>query len=171
MPYANPEDRKANSRRYYEANKDLILEANAVREKVHPRLHYHARYRKENKTSAREYMREYERSRKSTDLDFKLRCVLRGRMSKAVRFGKAGSAIKDLGCTVSELRAHLESLFQQGMSWENYGEWHIDHMVALATVNLLDPVQFRKVAHYTNLQPLWKGDNVKKGTKLGAAAK
>ena len=69
------------------------------------------------------------------------------------------------GCSASTLAAHLESKFQDGMSWDNYGEWHVDHILPMASFNLLDPIERAKANHYTNLQPLWAEENFKKGSR------
>lgn len=91
---------------------------------------------------------------------------LRSRLSHAVaRNSKSGSAVKDLGCSVPELRAHLESRFQPGMSWDNYGEWHVDHIKPLAKFDLSNRAQLLEACHFSNLQPLWAGDNLSKGAR------
>lgn len=91
---------------------------------------------------------------------------LRSRLSKALkRVSKTGSAIRDLGCQIIELQLHLQSLFQPGMSWDNYGEWHIDHIKPLASFNLSDPEELKMACHYTNLQPMWAKDNRLKSNK------
>jgi hypothetical protein len=83
------------------------------------------------------------------------------------RSQKTGSAVRDLGCTISELKKHLESKFQLGMTWGNRGkEWHIDHIIPLAQFNLQDRQQFLIACHYTNLQPLWAKDNIVKGKSV-----
>lgn len=89
---------------------------------------------------------------------------------------KKGSAVRDLGCSVEELRAHLEALFQPGMTWDNYGRgpkdnpralyFEIDHIIPLASFDLTDREQFLKACHYTNLQPLWHHQNRAKGDKM-----
>jgi hypothetical protein len=81
---------------------------------------------------------------------------------------KTSSAVQDLGCTIPELKFHLESLFQDGMTWENHGKygWHIDHIFPLARVDWNNEEQIKKVCHYTNLQPLWAKDNLQKGAKI-----
>ena len=78
-----------------------------------------------------------------------------------------GSAVRDLGCSVEELKRHLEKQFQPKMNWENYGlyGWHIDHIKPLVNFDLTNREQFLEACHYTNLQPLWAEDNLSKGAK------
>jgi hypothetical protein len=73
-----------------------------------------------------------------------------------------------LGCTIPELKAHLEKQFKPGMSWSNYGYrgWHIDHIIPLSSFKLSDPEQQRKATHFTNLQPLWGYENQSKSDRL-----
>ena len=79
---------------------------------------------------------------------------------------KAAKSEVLLGCTVQEARQHLESLFQPGMSWENHGEWHIDHIRPCASFSDLTQLEQQKqCCHYTNLQPLWAIDNILKSDK------
>ena len=80
---------------------------------------------------------------------------------------KSGSAVKDLGCSIEYLKAYLEGQFEPGMTWDNWGRrgWHIDHIRPLASFDLTDPEQFKQAVHYTNLQPLWAKDNLKKGKR------
>lgn len=76
---------------------------------------------------------------------------------------KEGTVGELLGCPVVWLEAWLESLFKPGMSWENYGPvWHIDHIKPCAAFNLTDPEQQRICFHWTNLQPLFALDNLRK---------
>jgi hypothetical protein len=108
------------------------------------------------------------RNRLSNDLNFKLRSALRCRLKEAIKNNqKSGSAVRDLGCSIEELKTHLESKFLPGMTWDNWSRdgWHIDHIVPLASFDLSDPEQLKKACHYTNLQPLWAKDNIRKGDK------
>jgi hypothetical protein len=92
---------------------------------------------------------------------------LRSRFYQAVKKGyRAGSAVRDLGCSVKELKVYLEKKFQPGMNWKNYGKWHIDHIIPLSSFDLTDRDQVKKACHYTNLQPLWAEDNLKKWAKM-----
>ena len=71
-----------------------------------------------------------------------------------------------LGCDFKQVKSHLESQFAEGMSWDNYGEWHIDHRLPLARFDLTKGEEQEKAFHYTNLQPLWAKDNMSKGAKV-----
>ena len=81
---------------------------------------------------------------------------------------KSGSAVKNLGCTIEQLKQHLESKFQPEMSWDNWTTdgWHIDHIKPLASFDLTDKNQLLEACHYTNLQPMWAKDNLSKSDKI-----
>jgi hypothetical protein len=109
------------------------------------------------------------KNRKQTDINFKILTNLRTRISQAVKKLKKANKTKNLiGISLDELRSYLESKFQSGMNWENYGHkgWHIDHIIPCVSFDLSDPEQQKKCFHYTNLQPLWWFDNLKKGYKI-----
>jgi hypothetical protein len=78
---------------------------------------------------------------------------------------KRGSAVRDLGCSIPEFIGYIADKFQKGMSWDNHGEWHLDHIKPLASFDLEDLKQFKQAVHYTNYQPLWAFDNLSKGAK------
>lgn len=112
---------------------------------------------------------EYHRKKLKTDVQYKLSHNLRCRLYKFLNHKrKAGSAVKDLGCNINELKTYLESKFLPGMSWDNHGQygWHIDHIKPLSSFDLSDRDQFLQACHYTNLQPLWWQDNLTKSDKL-----
>lgn len=76
------------------------------------------------------------------------------------------SIIDYLGCSYPDLQKHLELMFLEGMTWDNYGTWQIDHIYPLSKVDLTDEDQIKKVCHYKNLQPLWAKDNKLKSDKI-----
>ncbi len=122
-------------------------------------------YTKANKEKIRTWRRQYQKEKYSTDINYKLRRRLRLRIYQALcGRTKPDSVLNALGCTVDELRLHLEAQFQPNMTWDNYGRWHIDHIKPLVAFNLEDRQQFESACHYTNLQPLWAMDNLLKGT-------
>jgi len=124
---------------------------------------------KQKKTAkGRKATSEYTKRKRLTSIEFKLAATIRTRLSNVlIRNKKPGSSIRHLGCTLFELKKHLESLFQDGMTWENHGRmgWHIDHIKPLSKFQLSDLKQFKEACHYTNLQPLWYDDNIRKGNK------
>lgn len=110
----------------------------------------------------------YSRIRCKTDPEFKIKKLLRTRIYNALkRQQKSLSAISNLGCSIVEFQNYIESKFQPGMTWENWNRygWHIDHIRPLASFNLTNPLEFQQAVHYTNLQPLWAIDNIKKSDK------
>lgn len=124
---------------------------------------------KKYKTENREQVRAYERNLIATNPEFKLARNMRIRINQALKremAKKTNSMIKSIGCSVRDLMKHLESKFQSGMSWDNYGKWHVDHEKPCASFNLADPEQQKICFHYTNLQPLWAIDNITKSNKF-----
>ena len=154
---ANKDKLKVKKKAYREANKDKL--------KVKKKKWYEA-----NKDECKEYQKIYRKAnrykkneRYNNDIQFKLSEILRCRLYQALKNNqKVGSAVRDLGCTISELKRYLESKFQSGMTWDNYGlyGWHIDHIKPLASFDLNDRKQLLEACHYTNLQPLWAKDNL-----------
>lgn len=116
--------------------------------------------RKKWNTNNREKIAKYHRERKQNDIMYRIKCYLRTRTCQAVKGTlKGGSAITDMGCSWIELRNHLTFLFKDGMTWNNYGEWEIDHIMPLSKFDLTNKEEFLKAAHYTNLQPMWWREN------------
>jgi len=119
-----------------------------------------------NKETIYKKKKKYIYDKRKNDIKWRLKSNLRCRIKRAINGNyKSGSAIESLGCSIYEFKVYLEKLFQPGMSWDNYGRdgWHIDHIKPLSLFDLTDPKQLKEACYYTNLQPLWQYDNLKKG--------
>lgn len=121
----------------------------------------------------REKIRAYVNHRYSTDVCFKLKQQLRHRLYDAIFNNyKNGSGVRDLGCSIDELKIWLESQFQPGMTWKNWGsgenDWQIDHIIPFHLLKYKDKdgkdymsyESQRVVCHYKNLRPMWRNDNL-----------
>lgn len=119
---------------------------------------YNASLDKQTKKARREkYFRNHPQAKIANNI--------RNRLNKIIK-NKPTSFINALGCTIVHLIKFLEDQFEPGMSWENHGEWHIDHIIPLSSFDLSDMEQYRRACHYTNLQPLWAADNIRKRNKI-----
>lgn len=120
-------------------------------------------YYEENK----EKIFSYIYNKRKTDPIYKLKYTLRLRMYEALRrksWRKNASSEKLLGADIETVKEYIERQFKEGMSWENHGEWHIDHIIPLSTAETKE--EMYKLFHYTNLQPLWAVENLKKYNKI-----
>lgn len=113
------------------------------------------------------YNRNYYHEVQSKDINFKISHNVRTRITKVLHgINKSESTQKLLGCSIEDFKLHLESQFKPGMSWDNYGDWHIDHIRPCSGFDLSKKSEQQKCFHYKNLQPLWAVDNLEKGTKV-----
>ena len=127
---------------------------------IERRKTYHTKYNK----SHRKEKALYSKVRKTMDIHFKLKCNLRTRVYKALKgHDKSLSTMFLIGCDIDYLMYHLQEQFVGGMSWDNYGDWHVDHRLPCASFDLSKESEQRACFHYTNLQPLWAKENLKKG--------
>lgn len=153
----NAEKNKERNNHWRQKNKDKI--------KLQTKL-----YRKTHATEIRLYKYYYTKTRRKMDPLFKFSCHIKNlikdsfKRNKTRKFKKQSKSEKLLGCSIPELRDHLAKQFQKGMTFENHGQWHIDHIIPLASAKTQEEVE--KLCHYTNLQPLWAKDNLSKGKKL-----
>jgi hypothetical protein len=95
----------------------------------------------------------------------KLKSSLRSRLYAFVKGKNKKSSFEYVGCSIDELKEHLSNQFTDGMSWDNYGEWHIDHITPCASFDLSKESDIFDCFNYSNLQPLWAKDNLAKGAK------
>lgn len=145
---------KKRRREYYHQNKEKVLAAQ--KESAKRNIH---------KTRAQKAA--YCRKRRARDPVFLLIGRMRCRINDALRYQKlpkSGKTKELLGCDLETLKSHMESLFTDGMNWENRSQWHIDHIVPLSSAKTEQEIS--KLFHYKNLQPLWSKDNLSKGAKI-----
>lgn len=112
---------------------------------------------------------EENRKRRHRSPSLRIRNAVQGRIWSALKGKSSGRLFTRLGYTVGELTAHLEARFQPGMTWLNYGKWHVDHRKPCAAFDQTDPAQFAECWALSNLQPLWAADNLRKGSRYGEA--
>lgn len=123
------------------------------------------KYKEYGKNRVRDYKKEYSDLRKSEIRTLKY--SLRNRIYQAFKYRnmkKNVSTSELLGCDFNYAKIHIEKKFTEGMSWDNYGEWHIDHIVPLNSAKTKEEI--KELFNYKNLQPLWAKDNLSKGCKI-----
>lgn len=151
---AHSEYLKEKKREYYQKNKERLL---PIMKENH----------KKNWNSLLVAKNVWKRKRKQTDPTFRLVVNMRERIRHAVKTAKAfkSSGAKELlGCSVQFLIGYIESKFEIGMTWENYGKWHIDHIIPCSGFDLSTKEGQSECFHYSNLQPLWAEQNLAKGS-------
>jgi hypothetical protein len=165
----NKERMKEYKKEYYQVNKKYKKEYN--KEYREANKEYYKEYLKEyhqvNKEKLEEYRKEYKRERRKTDPLFKMKCNLSTRTWAAFKnkgYSKTSKTRKMLGIDWEVAKQHIERQFKKGMNWNNYGEWHIDHIIPLSSASTSE--RLKELCHYTNLQPLWAEDNLSKSDKI-----
>ena len=159
------EKRKQYLKQFYLKNREKRLQYNKEwrlknKEKI-------KQWRLNNKEKSKKYQNKYYKKKIKIDPNYKLIKNMRSRIWSGLKGRyKSKSTIKLLGCSVKECWQHLKSKFQPGMTKENYGQWHVDHIIPCASFDLKCPVQQMACFHYTNLQPLWAADNIRKKDKI-----
>lgn len=152
------------SKKWRELNREYYLQLGR---------NYYQQHKKENSLKCKEYskihrkqLNRYLRTWKKEYPESILIDRLRKRIWDAIKNNyKSAHTLELLGCSIESLRIHLQKQFTKGMSWSNYGKWHIDHIKPCASFDLFKPKEQRKCFNYTNLQPLWAEDNLRKGIK------
>lgn len=166
---------------------------------VEKRMEYQRKWRAENPDASAKYARkaraknpeafnertkewrkanpDYVKNRRATDIEFKIVSCLRSRLLTCVRQAKSGkvsNALDLLGCSMDYFMKFIEKQWKVGMTWSNHGlgegMWHLDHRKAVSRFNIRDEWEQRWCFHYSNFQPLWEIDNLKKSNKLNYTA-
>lgn len=162
----NPAAVAAYNKEYYAENrqesKDRFrswVQDNALRRKEYMRL-WHVENPEKNRSYSK---RRLENIR--VRIENAVRCRIWATIIRGSKNGRRSLSL--LGYSAEDLRAHIQRQFSQGMTWDNYGEWHIDHVIPLSSFNYQTPddPEFKAAWAMTNLRPLWKIDNLRKGAK------
>jgi len=174
--------KKEYDKQWYLKNKQLKKEYDIkYRKEVYNKIRRERRkndpeYRKKINEARNEYGKrpeqkikrnKYLKNKLKTDYNYKLIHTIRVRIKDVLRgHSKSDSTINMLGCTINELWKHLESTFKPGMTKENHGLWHVDHIIPCSSFDLSKPEEQAKCFHYSNLQALWAHENLSKGAKV-----
>jgi hypothetical protein len=124
-------------------------------------------YRIKNINKIRDYRKNFVKRKRSENPLYKLKHNLRvrtGEYFKISKITKRNKTFDIIGMNPTDLKVYLEKMFTVNMSWDNYGEWHIDHITPLNSAKTEEEII--KLCHYTNLQPLWAADNIRKKDKI-----
>ena len=176
----NSEKVKASKTRYYLEHKEEIAVKNREYreknlEKIKEQQKEYSKKRRIHRrelnkiwrTNNLEHSRNYVRNKYNEDLNFRLRSICRQFVRRAylsIGTKKERNTKKFLGYTPLELKEHIEKQFKEGMTWDNYGEWHIDHIIPISSAKNLE--EGIKLSQLENLQPLWAEENLEKRNKI-----
>jgi hypothetical protein len=167
---ANADRRKAQGRAYYLANK-AACNARSAENYADNKEAYAVRTRAAKRRKPelyRDLARQYQRRRRAVDVEWRLRSRLSAQLNYCLKTGKGGKTTEaTVGYSIAELRTHLERQFTKGMGWDNMGEWHIDHIVPLASFTITGPndPELRRAWSLPNLRPIWAAENLAKHHK------
>ncbi len=170
----NKDKIKEKNKKYREKNKEKIkIKNKEYNQKNKIKINeYQKQWRKENREKWNVIRNKCERKRRKTDPQFRLRCIFSSAISTALKERKTSkkgySWEKILGYTTQDLMEHLESQFTEGMNWENYGKWHVDHIKPQSSFSFssYEDNEFQECWALSNLQPLWSQDNLIKSNKI-----
>jgi hypothetical protein len=170
------ECQKIDSKKYRLENKEKIKEYNTKWNKENQEYYkkyfeeyYIINYEKEKERKLkwsrdnREYSNNYQKKRKKENILFNIISNMRNSVNRYLKY-KSKHTFEIIGCSPQLLKEHLENQFVSGMGWDNRSEWHIDHIIPLSSAKTED--ELYKLCHYTNLQPLWAEENLKKSNKI-----
>jgi len=160
-------------KRHYRKNREKRLEYFSIwqKENKEHRKEYLKEYREKNIDKIREVKRNYERTRKANDPLYKLIANFRTAIWTVLKennMDKYGHYFEILQYSPEELSIHLENQFTEGMEWENYGEWHVDHKTPITAFNFqeIGDNEFMRCWSLENLQPMWGDENIRKSNKI-----
>jgi len=162
------------SRKYYAGHKkEISAKVDRNKKSIYRKLYF-----KKNKERERENHKSWIKNNRDKEIlyrerEYKNRSIeriiatnLRIKMWKVLKkINKSKHTLELLGCSFEFLKEYLEKQFEKGMSWKNYGEWHIDHIKPCASFSLINEEEQKECFHYTNLRPLWAEENLSRPKK------
>lgn len=176
----NKEEKRKYDKEYYQKNKTKVdnrqkeYQKNNHESYIKYQKEYNSKnkekskaYRKKNKEKYLKLKRDWIKKKKETDPIFLLQTRVRKLIPRSIKrngYSKKSKSMDILGISWAEFKIHIENLFQDGMSWENFGKWHLDHKIPLSWAK--NEEETLKLCKYENLQPLWAEDNLFKGNRF-----
>jgi hypothetical protein len=147
---------------YYAKNKKVLVQKAITRQKSNPEKYSEINKRTIKKNYSKRMIRRAEY--RSACKNYRLSEILGDKLRAAIRSNsnKSGKITELIGIPILDFKDYIQKLFKDGMTWENWGEWEIDHIKPCASFNLSNSVEQKECFHYTNFQPLWKRENQNK---------
>lgn len=171
--------KKESSRKYREKNRDILREKNKIYKKNNPEKvkkardkfflenpNYIKNWVSKNRERSNQIKRKSDEKRRNENEIYKMTRLVRNSIRSSIRslnFNKKTKTSIILGCTMEEFIIYIKSTFKEGMTLENYGEWHLDHIKPISMAKTYE--EAIELNHYTNFQALWAIDNLKKYNK------
>lgn len=178
------EQENLHTKKYKQENRDRITEYNYnyYHDNIDSELKRAKEYRENNREKTRIASKNYrlnnkdivnkkrnihKRKKIQTDSFYKLKYVTRENIRRSIKrlgYTKNSNTYRILGCEWKFFKEYIEAQFKKGMTWDNQGGWHLDHIVPISSAKTEEDVI--RLNHYTNFQPLWAEDNIAKSNKI-----
>jgi hypothetical protein len=152
------------NKKYKSLNKEKVSEYN--KKWMKERYHIYKEWVSNNKEKVNEIKRRHEIKKSNNDI-YRLTRIIRNSIRsslKSLNFKKKTKTIDIIGCSMEEFMIYIQSTFSDGMTFENYGQWHLDHIIPISQAKTYEDAI--KLNHYTNFQALWAIDNLRKYNKI-----
>lgn len=142
----------------------------------HERLEKDKEYRKNNRDKVNKWKKNGREKKKENPDDIFIKTRIKENLARRLRFilkgvQKSARTCEIIGCSPEELKSHLEGTFSEGMSWENYGEWHIDHVLPCAAFDQSNEIEMKACWNFKNLRALWGSENLIKSDSFDVVKK
>lgn len=157
---------RAYERKYYQNNLDKMHASMKKYRKNNPEKYLAQARKRQRSRDVMDRRNKQRKERWKSDKQYRLVGTLRARLQQALKSNdKSANTLALLGCSIDYFKEHLEKQFTLDMNWKNQGKWHVDHTLPCASFDLSDSYQQKQCFHWSNLQPMWAIENMKKGDK------